>query len=98
MNTGLFAQILENGNTGWISTGGAVNNDFFTIHHGVYMSTARKTGSPGAGNIQRGARLFKFKQTADGSKLHFGSQSVDEQGNKNAGYTIRYPPAFGFGY
>jgi len=51
MNTGLFAQILENGNTGWISTGGAVNNDFFTIHHGVYMSTARKTGSPGAGNI-----------------------------------------------
>jgi hypothetical protein len=60
MNTGLFSQILTNGQTGWISTGGAINNDFYTIYHGVHMSTARKTGSAGAGSILTGARFFKM--------------------------------------
>lgn len=98
MNTGLFAQILENGNTAWISSGGAADNDFFTIYHGIHMSTARKTGSAGAGNILRGARIFKLQQNADATLVVMASQSVDEQGNKNAGHTIRYPPVFGFGY
>ena len=58
INTGLFTQILENGNTAWISSGGAVDNDFFTIYHGIHMSTARKSGTGGAGHLLRGARVF----------------------------------------
>jgi len=73
MNTGLFAQILENGNTAWISSGGAADNDFFTIYHGIHMSTARKTGSAGAGNILRGARIFKMQQNKDASLLVMSS-------------------------
>ena len=45
MNMGLFATALGNGNTAWISTGGSTSNDFYTIYHGIHMSTARMTGS-----------------------------------------------------
>jgi hypothetical protein len=66
MNMGLFATALANGNTAWISTGGAKSNDFYTIYHGIHMSTARMTGSDKSSDTSKsskqlqGARIFKM--------------------------------------
>jgi len=84
MNMGLFATALGNGNTAWISTGGAKSNDFFTIYHGIHMSTARMTGSNKSSDSKQpskqlqGARIFKMTQNADASFLNMASYSLDE--------------------
>ena len=98
MNMGLFATALTNGNTAWMSTGGASNNDFYTIYHSIHMSAARMSGSAGTSKILKGARVFKMQQSNDATYLNMSSYSVDEQGNINAGFTVRYPPSFSFGY
>jgi len=96
VNSGLFSAALTNGKTAWISAGGDPYNDFMTIYHGLHISTGRKTGK-GEQPFSTGARVFEI----DGSnishvKLH--SYSVDQDGNKNPGFDVRYPPSFSFGY
>ena len=96
VNSGLFSAALTNGKTGWIGVGGDPYNDFMTIYHGINISTARKTGT-GKEGLTRGARIF----TIDGTNVaavKLSSYSVDENGTKNPGYEIRYPPSFSFGY
>jgi hypothetical protein len=96
VNSGLFSAALTNGKTAWISAGGDPYNDFMTVYHGMHMSTGRKSGK-GNTPFSKGARVFEMDaSTASHVKVH--SYSVDQDGNRNPGFDIRYPPAFSFGY
>ena len=96
VNSGLFAAALESGKTAWISAGGDPYNDFFTIYHGLHISTGRKTGK-GDQPFSMGARAFEIS-AKDSSHLLLHSFSVDASGEKNPDFEIRYPPAFSFGF
>jgi hypothetical protein len=86
----LFSSALTLGKTAWISTGGDPYNDFWTIYHGIRLSTARTTG-PFKTNLTRGARIFEIEATSLTS-VQMTSYSIDEKGDHSSGFDIRYPP------
>jgi len=92
----LFATALTNEKTAWISAGGDPYNDFMTIYHGLHISTGRKTGT-GEQPFSTSARVFEIDGNNIGhAKVH--SYSVDQDGNTNPDFEVRYPPSFSFGY
>ena len=97
VNSGLFTELLANKKTIWLSSGGDPNNDWMTIYHGHYLSTSRKSGTAGPGDLARGARIFGFAQTGVDT-IKVTSWSIDGNGVHNPGHEVLYPPAFSFGY
>lgn len=67
-----------------------------TVYHDIHISTGRKTGK-GDQPFSTGARVFEVNaDQIEHVRVH--SFSVDQDGNKNPGFKVRYPPSFSFGY
>jgi hypothetical protein len=82
LNTGFFAEILQQKTVKWVSAGSDHSTDYWGMYGGIGLSYGRKSGygSYGPKFAKRGARLFDLHFDLDSGEMDVQTWIREEDG------------------